>query len=203
MTHTGGFEGDIWAETSAGDDALERFVEDLVACAPQRARPGEMYCYCSRPVAHVPDQSIAFAGLTNGGEGGALLDNLVDPLLRELAGVSPAPHAPPGDVGMSATTPEWFAGRYETRRTRGDVFLDEDGRLWLTVEERNEARAKAEAAGIPLQPQRHGLRWVGGDTFVVVDSSGATVQECRFLTAADEARFLHLGGRAARRVEST
>lgn len=47
LTHTGGFEGDLWAATTAGDDALERFVEDLVPAAPQRAQPGEMYSYCS------------------------------------------------------------------------------------------------------------------------------------------------------------
>jgi CubicO group peptidase (beta-lactamase class C family) len=47
LTHTGGFEGDIWAATTCGDDALERFVEDLVSQAPQHARPGQMYSYCS------------------------------------------------------------------------------------------------------------------------------------------------------------
>lgn len=47
LTHTGGFEGDLWAATTAGDDALHRFVEDLVSSAPQYARPGEMYSYCS------------------------------------------------------------------------------------------------------------------------------------------------------------
>jgi CubicO group peptidase (beta-lactamase class C family) len=46
LTHTGGFEGDIWAATTAGEDALQRFVEDLVIRAPQLARPGEMYSYC-------------------------------------------------------------------------------------------------------------------------------------------------------------
>ena len=47
LTHTGGFEGDIWAATTAGEDALQRFVADLVAVAPQHARPGDMYSYCS------------------------------------------------------------------------------------------------------------------------------------------------------------
>lgn len=47
LSHTGGFEGDIWAPTTAGDDALERFVEDLVSAAPQRTTPGELFSYCS------------------------------------------------------------------------------------------------------------------------------------------------------------
>jgi CubicO group peptidase (beta-lactamase class C family) len=47
LTHTGGFEGDLWAPTTDGDDALERFVADLVLLAEQRAQPGTMYSYCS------------------------------------------------------------------------------------------------------------------------------------------------------------
>ena len=47
LTHTGGFEGDIWAPTTSGEDALQRFVEDLVTRAPQHSRPGELFSYCS------------------------------------------------------------------------------------------------------------------------------------------------------------
>ncbi|HEY1914227.1 MAG TPA: serine hydrolase domain-containing protein [Streptosporangiaceae bacterium] len=47
LAHTGGFEGDIWAPTTVGEDALQRFVEDLVSRAPQHAWPGRMYSYCS------------------------------------------------------------------------------------------------------------------------------------------------------------
>ena len=38
LTHTGGFEGDIWAPTD--DDTLEQFVaEHVAAAAGRRARP--------------------------------------------------------------------------------------------------------------------------------------------------------------------
>ena len=47
LTHTGGFEGDLWAPTTDGADALQRFVDDLVATAAQHARPGEFYSYCN------------------------------------------------------------------------------------------------------------------------------------------------------------
>ena len=49
LTHTGGFEGDIWAGTTSGPgpDALQRFVEDLVPEAPQNSVPGEQFSYCS------------------------------------------------------------------------------------------------------------------------------------------------------------
>jgi CubicO group peptidase (beta-lactamase class C family) len=47
LTHTGGFEGDLWGATTCGDDALQRFVEDLVPLADQHSRPGELFSYCS------------------------------------------------------------------------------------------------------------------------------------------------------------
>ena len=47
LTHTGGFEGDIWAPTSSGGDALERFVVDLVGRARQDFPPGERFSYCN------------------------------------------------------------------------------------------------------------------------------------------------------------
>jgi CubicO group peptidase (beta-lactamase class C family) len=47
LAHTGGFEGDLWAPTTSGDDALERFVDDLVPRAPQHSPPGELFSYCS------------------------------------------------------------------------------------------------------------------------------------------------------------
>lgn len=45
LAHTGGFEGDLWAPTTSGDDALARFVADLVPHAAQRSAPGELYSY--------------------------------------------------------------------------------------------------------------------------------------------------------------
>ena len=51
LTHTGGFEGDLWTVTTCGDDALRRLVDDHVSGAPQHAPPGEMYSYCSAGMA--------------------------------------------------------------------------------------------------------------------------------------------------------
>lgn len=47
LTHTGGFEGDLWAATTSGTDALQRFVADLVSQAPQISTPGEQFSYCN------------------------------------------------------------------------------------------------------------------------------------------------------------
>lgn len=47
LTHTGGFEGDLWPETTDGDDALALFVDEHVARAAQHLPPGEVWSYCS------------------------------------------------------------------------------------------------------------------------------------------------------------
>ncbi|WP_114560030.1 serine hydrolase domain-containing protein [Desertihabitans aurantiacus] len=47
LTHTGGFEGDLWAPTTAGPDALDRFVRDLVPTAAQHSEPGTRFSYCN------------------------------------------------------------------------------------------------------------------------------------------------------------
>lgn len=50
LTHTGGFEGDIWASTSSGEDALERFVTEHVYRAEQHCEPGRLFSYSSAGV---------------------------------------------------------------------------------------------------------------------------------------------------------
>lgn len=47
LSHTGGFEGDLFVETTRGDDAVERFVADVLPEAPQLFAPGEQYSYCN------------------------------------------------------------------------------------------------------------------------------------------------------------
>jgi CubicO group peptidase (beta-lactamase class C family) len=357
LTHTGGFEGDIWAGTTAGDDALQRFVEDLVARAPQHARPGEMYSYCnagfgvlgrvvevmrntsyadalrrylavplgieelafsadealafrtaighdrmgpeatleplkswavmppSNPAAgnqlamsargliafaqmhlsdgeapdgtrvlsaasaqamrkrHVdhpaaigaasgsglgwmlparpglvehagdtigvaallriaPKHGVAIAMLTNGGHAAGLVDDLLEPLFRELAYVTPVATLPSPPAAAQGPEPRRYLGRYQTRRSRLEVALDEHSHLWLTESPRNEALTMARTAGVTAEPQRHRLRPVDGDTFVLTEPSGAAIRAVEFLgrDAAGRARFLHTG-RAAPRID--
>lgn len=47
LTHTAGFEGDLWQPTTDGPDALERFVADLVPGARQHSAPGRHFSYCN------------------------------------------------------------------------------------------------------------------------------------------------------------
>jgi CubicO group peptidase (beta-lactamase class C family) len=47
LTHTGGFDGDVWAATTSGPDALQRLVDDLVPTLPQNTEPGKQFSYCN------------------------------------------------------------------------------------------------------------------------------------------------------------
>lgn len=44
LSHTAGFEGDVFVDTGPGDDCLERYVE-ILADTPQLFAPGEMFSY--------------------------------------------------------------------------------------------------------------------------------------------------------------
>ena len=44
LSHTSGFEGDVFVDTGPGDDCLERYVE-VLADTPQLFAPGEMFSY--------------------------------------------------------------------------------------------------------------------------------------------------------------
>ncbi|MDX3662968.1 serine hydrolase [Streptomyces sp. ID05-26A] len=46
LTHTAGFQGDLFHDTGNGDDMLEKYVV-LLADARQEAPPGELYTYCN------------------------------------------------------------------------------------------------------------------------------------------------------------
>lgn len=44
LSHASGFEGDVFVDTGAGDDCLEKYVE-ILADTPQLFAPGEMFSY--------------------------------------------------------------------------------------------------------------------------------------------------------------
>ncbi|GAB3412685.1 serine hydrolase domain-containing protein [Flindersiella endophytica] len=47
LCHCGGFEGDFFVPTTRDDDAIEKYVEEVVPGIPQHAKPGEVYSYCN------------------------------------------------------------------------------------------------------------------------------------------------------------
>jgi CubicO group peptidase (beta-lactamase class C family) len=148
----------------------------------------------------VPGSGVAIAVLTNGGSAAPLIDELLDHVLGDLAAIPPLPALPVPDAAARVSDHQRYVGRYETRPTVQDVTLDEAGRLWLTSYSRNEALAMEDLAGIESLPQRHELRRVRDDTFVVMAPSGAARRAVAFLgrDAAGRARFLHTGRAAVR-----
>ncbi|MGY0235436.1 serine hydrolase domain-containing protein [Longispora urticae] len=46
LTHTGGFDGDLFDDTGRGDDCLDRYLA-VVGGARQFAAPGELFSYCN------------------------------------------------------------------------------------------------------------------------------------------------------------
>jgi hypothetical protein len=150
----------------------------------------------------VPEKGVAVAVLTNGGTAGPLIVDVIDPLLRDLAGIEPVSRLPPPRAELHGAEPRRYTGRYETRQTRLEVSADEEDRLWVAVSEQNEALTVAATAGLPVESERYELRQVDGDIFVLTDASGASVRAAEFLGAdADgKASFLHTTSRAAARI---
>ncbi|HVX46919.1 MAG TPA: serine hydrolase domain-containing protein [Mycobacteriales bacterium] len=347
LAHTGGFEGDLWQPTTCGPDALERFVADVVAPAPQHCAPGRMYSYCSagygvlghlvqvlrgveypvalrhhladplgieqiafdadealrfrtaighfegHPLRHwavmpgsnpaagnqlamsarallafglmhlaeglapagtrvlspaaaramrepqvdhpaavgpparhglgwrlparpgvvehggnvigsdallrtVPEQGVAVVIMTNGGRGGTLASVLADEVLRERAGIEPAPPLP---VPAPAPVEGRYAGSYGVRTGRAEVTV-EDGRLWLMLHDRAEAVDLAERAGVPSRPSRYEMRRLHGEVFILLSAGNpAFAAEFLDLDPAGRPGFLHIG-RAFPRVSA-
>jgi CubicO group peptidase (beta-lactamase class C family) len=357
LTHTGGFAGDLWAATTSGPDALQRFVEDLVSQAPQYTEPGEQFSYCNAgfgvlgrlvevkrgatyeeavrrhlaeplgvdELAFTADQALAFrtaighvhpepgsalaplrhwavmppsnpaAGnqlamsargllaiarmhladgrspdgspvlseasarlmrerqvdhpaalgvpsshglgwwltrdrlvehgggstgvaamlrtaprhgvaavvLTNAESGGAIVDDLLEPVFAEHAGLRPAPELPTPDAGTRVADPRAYLGHFESRQYRLEVTRPDDNRLRLTTIPQGESLEFAALAGTTATNQAYELRHVDGDTFVVVRDTGQATSAVEFLGRDDHdrARFLFFGGRAVPRSD--
>lgn len=77
LTHTGGFEGDLWAPTTDDEDALRLFVDGQVARAPQHLPPGHLFSYCSAGMGVLGRLVEVLRGTTYAG---ALRRHLVAPL---------------------------------------------------------------------------------------------------------------------------
>ncbi|MEU6249538.1 serine hydrolase domain-containing protein [Glycomyces sp. NPDC047010] len=177
LTHTGGFEGDLWAATTEGDDALERLVEDEVPRLPQYREPGAGYSYCSAGMAVLGRLVEVVRDLTFAE---ALRRYLAVPLgVEELAfgpddalGFNTAiGHAPQGDKGwwplavwasMPASNPA--AGNRLAMSARGLLALGrmhaEDGGDVLSAASALAMRTgRVPVPASPVVPKRVGLGW--------------------------------------------
>jgi hypothetical protein len=147
-----------------------------------------------------PEHGLALVMLTNGGDPGPIVQELLDRLLRDLAGIEPSPKLHSPDPDRRVQNPGRYLGQYQTRTNTYEVTLDADDRLWLTVSDRNEALTMAETAGVTAEPRRYELRPFEGDTFVLIGEAEIPVGVREFVGSDDagRARFLHTGRAAPR-----
>ncbi|MCY1138249.1 serine hydrolase [Actinoplanes sp. Pm04-4] len=77
LTHTGGFDGDLFEDTGRGDEALDRYLAYLGDNATQFAPPGELYSYSNSGFAVL---GALVARLRGGTYESVLRDRLIEPL---------------------------------------------------------------------------------------------------------------------------
>jgi hypothetical protein len=142
----------------------------------------------------VPEQRVAVALLTNGGDVISLYRDVVGHTLRELAGVElpplPSPPADPPRIDASR-----YVGTYSARVVDMVITQDEDGRIWA------EQIPKGIFEELGQQPERRELVAYGEDTLIPLQApEGLHTPHC-FVgdDGAGHALFLHVG-RALRRA---
>lgn len=142
----------------------------------------------------VPDAGVAVALLGNGGDMGAVRDQLLGELLDELAGVQlPPPVVATGDP-LPADIDTWL-GTYERTNFRLSVERREDS-LHGTVE-----LAGLAAAALGASTFEGALLPAGPDRFVTSMLTPTGTMPVVFFRAPDGTRYCHMGGRAQRRVD--
>src|SRR6266508_1113546 len=139
----------------------------------------------------MPDRQLVVAATANGGAAPAFFDDLLDPIVGELTGVTvPLRPVPPSEPARSAVPiPQAYAGRYAYPMVTYDVALA-DGGVDITAT----PQGLAAQAGMPTKTDRYVP--LAGGTFIAAepeDGRHATV------TFVDGGRYLY-DGRAASRV---
>jgi CubicO group peptidase (beta-lactamase class C family) len=146
LSHTGGFEGDLFEDTGRGDDAVDRLVAFMRNNATQIHPPGELFSYCNAGYCAL---GALIAKLRGGTWESVLRKHLIEPLgvthmalfaedavmFRTAVGHYGDPQEPvslwqlPRSNGPAGATP--CAAPRELVRF-GRMFLgDGDGRRWL------------------------------------------------------------------------
>lgn len=133
----------------------------------------------------VPGTGVAAVVLTNGGDPDPLVTELVNPMLRRLAGVTaPEPVSPP--VPPVPFDIERYAGRYVSDVMAWEVSGDAAGRMWVTV---TPLGAMAGHGG----SQTFELARLRGDTFVFAEARGGVHSAVAFVGDGERPGFLHTG----------
>ena len=143
----------------------------------------------------VPDCDLVVVLLTNGGGMGALFEELVRPLLRELAGaeLNGLPE-PTGRVDVDVTP---FLGVYERTGVRSTISQDSDGKIWIAT-----VGTGPLAATLPDEPP-HELAVLDDTTLITAEPDPRIGRHMtlKFLEpSAAGFGYVHAGARATPRV---
>jgi CubicO group peptidase (beta-lactamase class C family) len=145
----------------------------------------------------VPEQDVAIALLTNGGNPVAVYTEIFGELLRELAGIElPARPAPPAEpIPFDAAR---YLGTYASEVTELTVSQDESGRVWLKQVPRG---IFAEFGG---QVERNELVRLEADMLISARPEHGLHGTYAFLGDDGTGRALYIhSGRATRRVSTS
>jgi CubicO group peptidase (beta-lactamase class C family) len=113
LSHTSGFDGDLFVDTGRDDDALDRFVEYLHDHATALHRVGELYSYCNAGYCVL---GALVAHLRGSSWEAALRERVIDPLGARHMALSAEEailfraavgHLKLGDADTFTVTPRW------------------------------------------------------------------------------------------------
>jgi CubicO group peptidase (beta-lactamase class C family) len=143
-----------------------------------------------------PEQGVAVALFTNGGNGVRLARETAVPVFEELTGIRLQEDRTPVLPGSTPVQDaDRYVGRYRNRVCEAEVRADADGRLWLSQRFRRDA----------LSPRISSLVWDGhitgelrrleGDEFGIALAGGGVGAPCAFLGSDPRGRaeLLHKG----------
>lgn len=144
-----------------------------------------------------PDAGVAVVMLTNGGDGMGLFHDVVDELLRELAGEGlpdwPAPptDAPPVDAAR-------YLGIYDNTIVEMEFSEDDEGRLWL------EQRPKEMMLELGEHPSREEVIGFGDDSLIMRNEQSGMHIVFAFLSpdADGHHSYVHFGRALSRQKVS-
>jgi hypothetical protein len=147
---------------------------------------------------------VAAVVLTNGEAGGALIEDVLEPLFGDLPGVTPSERVAPGDhPRVSDLRP--YVGTFATRVAKNTIEGDDGGRLWRVIAPQHESLEMWRRAGstIGTQIERRELRFLGDDRFAILDDNQAPAGQVEFLErdADGRARYLYAGARVTPRID--
>jgi CubicO group peptidase (beta-lactamase class C family) len=139
----------------------------------------------------VPDQRVAVALLTNGGDASALYDELVGHVLRESAGVELAARPVPPAEALPVPV-ELALGRFDGVLVSSEITLDDNGEVW--VEDRP---VSEEAKAFMAEPERTRLVALDETRLIAAEPERGVHEVLAFVRPGDDgrARYLFRGGR--------